>query len=89
MRIIEKMSNVHMNTICIDCGDLYITVEKRGSFDNIQQYSWSETSPNEGHEMGYNSKLITKDLILQRIEMLAGDKISDAEALAVKLFFKN
>lgn len=85
--IIDSIKCTHSLELNIDCGDTYITISKRGTFDGKQQYSWTQTSPSTGPDMEYESFLNTKEIILTKISLLAEDVISNEQQEAVKLFF--
>ncbi len=86
--IIDSVKCAHKLELNIDCGDLYITISKRGTFDGKQQYSWTETAPTCGLEMEYESFLMAKEDILREIEVLSQPKvISNEQQEAIKLFF--
>jgi hypothetical protein len=85
--IIDGIKCAHSIELNIDCGDTYISISKRGTFDGKKQYSWTQTSASSGPDMEYESFLITKEDILTNISLLAEDVISNEQQEAVKLFF--
>ena len=85
--IIESVKCTHGQELHIDCGDSFIYINKRGTFDHIQQYSWTQTAPTSGPDMEYESFLITKEGILTNIGLLTDHQISTEQQEAVKLFF--
>ena len=85
--IVEKIGTSHSNNMYIDCGDSLITIDKRGTFDSKQQYSWTYTAPSSGPEMEFESYLITETEIKKRIETLTDGLISNEMNEAIKLFF--
>ena len=87
--IVEWIKCQNHQALNIFCGDSHVSIEKRGSFNHIQQYSWTQTSPNAGDEMDYESFLITKEGILTNIGLMADDQITSEQQEAVKLFFND
>ena len=82
----ESISLLRKKTLCIDCGDIYITIEHRGSFSGEEQFSWTTLSPSEGDAMGYESFLISKDQVKLRIDGLVSEFVPHHELQAIELF---
>ena len=86
--LIDTIKCAHSLELNIDCHDTYVSIGKRGTFDNKPQYSWTQTAPTSGPDMEYNSYLVTKNEILSKINDLNGDGlITPEQQEAIKLFF--
>lgn len=85
--LVESVKCTHGQELQIDCGDSFICINKRGTFDHIQQYSWTRISPTSGTQMDYESFLISKENILTNINMITEHELSTEQIEAVKLFF--
>lgn len=85
--LIESITCTHGQELHIDCGDSFIYINKRGTFNGQDQYSWTQTAPTSGLEMDYESFIITKEGILTNINAITDYQITKEQHEAVKLFF--
>jgi hypothetical protein len=88
MNLINKISSVKSDILAIDCGDTYITVEKRGFFDGKDIFSWTSISPTVGSTCDYNSHLVTEQEVKRNIEIMTNGYTTVEIELAIDHFFK-
>ena len=84
-----KISTFKVQQLCIDLDDTYITITKAGSFNNKQQFLWTSTSPTEGLDCEYESKLIGITSLVSRIDSISksmDNTLSNIDTHSIDLF---
>lgn len=73
--------------LLINLDDTFITIEKRGTHNNKEYFSWSSLEPSESTEMLYSSELIDNETLTKRLSMVSYTKdLLPEEQYAIKLF---
>lgn len=73
--------------LLINLDDTFITIEKRGTYNNKEYFSWSSLEPSESTEMLYSSELIDNETLTKRLSMVSYAKdLLPEEQYAIKLF---
>ena len=84
-----SVSKKNVPNLLINLDDTFITVEKRGIYNNKELFSWSCIEPTESTEMMYDSELIDKDDLTRRLAMVSYTKdLLPEEQYAIKIFFE-
>jgi len=84
-----KISTFKVQQLCIDLDDTYVTITKAGSFNNKQQFLWTSTSPTEGLDCEYESKLIGIKSLVSRIDSISksmDNTLSNIDTHSIDLF---
>jgi len=76
--------------LLINLDDTFVTIEKRGTYNNKELFSWSCIEPTESTEMAYSSELIDEEALTRRLSMISYTKdLLPEEQHAIKIFFED
>jgi len=81
------ISKINIPILHINLDYTVITVEKRGTYNNEDIFSWSSIEPTESTEVNYRSTIVNEEQLIRRLSLISYSKdLLPEEQYAINIF---